>query len=208
MKKIGSALVLCGVISTIAVSLTGCGGGETPQAAVPVASIADLATSPAAKSGQPEILVTNYNAGIPTTAVVFAKGARANAVPLRSFRTKVPVFGIRSDGTYWSGPIYTASGPGVGGYVERHSANGKVMEKIAGSAYEPLKGASTNRNGDILVVGWQGYPSGYGCVILTGTIRLFSAASSYKQSRAIAGDGYCINGHGRQAGNRETFNPA
>lgn len=172
--------------------LSACGSAPPMPTAGSAPPVAENVPS-AAKEVQPEILVTNYAAGVPTSAVVFAKGAHGNATPLRMFATKVPAFGIRSDGTYWSGPIYATTGYDDPGYLERHAANGKVIRKIAGSAYVPIREVSTDRSGDVLTSGWQRNPSGDACFLISGTLRLFSIADSFKQTRSIAAGNYCTN---------------
>jgi hypothetical protein len=167
-----------------ALTLSACGSAPPVPTAGSGPAVAARVPS-AATEAQPEILVTNYADGYPTTAVEFAKGARGNATPLRLFATKAPAFGIRPDGTYWTGPYHHPNVAYDIGWVQRQNARGSVILKIAGVPDEPVKNVSTDRNGDLLLSDWSTDYYGDTCVTIEGHVRLYSAAHAFKLTRTI-----------------------
>jgi hypothetical protein len=183
MKKLDTMIVRL-ASAALAVCVAGCAGGTaaTPPA-LPDAPPAS-STAPS-KATSAEILVTNYESGEPATVVEFAKGVRGNASPLRRFAATASAFGLRTDGSYWSGPYYAGRNPYDPGWVELRSPNGTIERTIHGVQNEPMHEVTADRDGDVLVSDWMAAPSGDECNVDEGHLRWYSAAESFKMTREI-----------------------
>jgi hypothetical protein len=189
MKK-RDAMIVRFACAALAACVTGCAGGTAATSpALPVASSA-LSTG-ASRETMPEILITNYENAKPTTVVEFARGVRGNASPLRSFAAIAPAFGLRTDGSYWSGPYHAGTSPDDPGWVELHSAGGTTVRIIHGVKNEPMHQATADRTGDLIVSDYVESPGGE--CNAAGHLRYYSFAQSFKMTRAIDDQGPCIN---------------
>jgi hypothetical protein len=132
--------------------------------------------------GQLFVQGTGATTSDPERLLQFAPGASGTDAPLRIYNFGGGPIWANAQGEFWAGPFDSGDNDSSASWLEKYDANGEGIERITPAPKDVMLAAAVDPNENVYTIEGQ-VDDDYGCSLIAGTVRVYSAAGGWQLTR-------------------------